>query len=145
MSARLTSWKEIAHYLGKGIRTVQRWESVLGLPVRRPSAKDKGIVFALTEELDAWLLSQNSGHRNKLGAELEKLRASLAQLTAENQRLAAELEQYRQSPQNLAPETPHQLVQRSERLIEDTRKAAQMFAETSEMSKNLSVIRRGLK
>ena len=28
-----SSWKEIAAYLGKGVRTVQRWEAVLGLPV----------------------------------------------------------------------------------------------------------------
>ena len=32
---RLDSWKEIASYLGRGIRTVQRWEREEGLPVHR--------------------------------------------------------------------------------------------------------------
>jgi hypothetical protein len=49
----LTSWKEIASYLGKGVRTVQRWEAEMDLPVRRPAA-DRHIVLAFPEELDAW-------------------------------------------------------------------------------------------
>jgi hypothetical protein len=49
----LTSWKEIACYLGKGVRTVQRWEAELGLPVRRPR-NDRHIVLAFPAELDAW-------------------------------------------------------------------------------------------
>ena len=32
----LNTWKEIATYMGRGVRTVQRWERELGLPVRRP-------------------------------------------------------------------------------------------------------------
>ncbi len=57
-SELLTSWKEIASYLGKGVRTVQRWEQQFGLPVRRPNEKAKGIVHATRQELDAWLVSQ---------------------------------------------------------------------------------------
>jgi hypothetical protein len=51
----LNSWKEIAAYLGRGVRTVQRWERDLGLPVRRPRRKDRSTVLAFAEELDAWL------------------------------------------------------------------------------------------
>jgi hypothetical protein len=51
----LGSWKEIATYLGKGVRTVQRWENDLGLPVRRPNGAAKGVVYASPEELDYWL------------------------------------------------------------------------------------------
>ena len=54
----LTSWKEIANYLGKGVRTVQRWEQQFGLPVRRPNEKIKGIVHATRHELDRWLGEQ---------------------------------------------------------------------------------------
>ncbi len=54
----LTSWKEIASYLGKGVRTVQRWEQQFALPVRRPNEKTKGIVHATREELDQWLRDQ---------------------------------------------------------------------------------------
>ena len=31
----LTGWNEIANYLGMGVRTVQRYERELGLPIRR--------------------------------------------------------------------------------------------------------------
>ena len=51
----LTSWKEIAQYLSRGIRTVQRWEAELGLPVHRRDGKKRGCVVALRSELDAWL------------------------------------------------------------------------------------------
>lgn len=50
----LTSWKEIAHYLGKGVRTVQRWEQDFGLPVRRPAGSRKKAVLARSCELDVW-------------------------------------------------------------------------------------------
>lgn len=51
----LNSWKEIAAYLGRGVRTVQRWENELGLPVRRPRAKHRSAVIALKPEIDNWL------------------------------------------------------------------------------------------
>ena len=51
----LNSWKEIATYLGRGVRTVQRWENQLGLPVHRPAGKDHSAVLAFSSELDEWL------------------------------------------------------------------------------------------
>jgi hypothetical protein len=51
----LNSWKEIASYVGRGVRTVQRWEANLGLPVHRPKGKTRSAVLAFAEELDAWL------------------------------------------------------------------------------------------
>ena len=52
----LTCWKEIAQYLGKGVRTAQRWEQESGLPVHRlPLSGGKGAVIARPHELDAWL------------------------------------------------------------------------------------------
>ena len=54
----LGSWKEIAAYLGKGVRTAQRWEHLYGLPVRRPVGASQGVVYATPEELDAWLAKQ---------------------------------------------------------------------------------------
>jgi len=50
----LSSWKDIAAYMGRSVRTVQRWEQLFGLPVRRPSADDAHIVLALKPEIDAW-------------------------------------------------------------------------------------------
>ena len=51
----LNSWKEIAAYLNRGVRTVQRWERELGLPVRRPRAKNRSAVIAMRSDIDAWL------------------------------------------------------------------------------------------
>jgi len=53
---RLETWGEIAAYLGREIRTVQRWEKTMGLPVRRLAAGPDKLsrVFALKSELDAW-------------------------------------------------------------------------------------------
>ena len=53
-SQMLTCWKDIAHFFGKGVRTVQRWEA-LGMPVHRPG-KDTNIVFADPDELTRWAL-----------------------------------------------------------------------------------------
>jgi len=51
----LSGWKEIANYLGKGVRTVQRYEWQMGLPVRRPAGKPRDSVIATKLELDAWI------------------------------------------------------------------------------------------
>jgi CheY-like chemotaxis protein len=50
----LNGWKEIAQYLGRGVRTVQRWEA-LGLPIRRPHVKNRSAVVAFRNELEEWL------------------------------------------------------------------------------------------
>jgi hypothetical protein len=54
-SGVLNSWKEIAAYLDRGVRTVQRWESNLQLPVHRPQGKNRSAVLAFRDELDDWL------------------------------------------------------------------------------------------
>ncbi len=54
-AAVLTSWKDIARYMGKGVRTVQRWEQDFGLPVRRPKGSNKKAVLARPRDLDAWV------------------------------------------------------------------------------------------
>lgn len=51
----LNSWKEIATYVGRGVRTVQRWEAELGFPIRRPAGKGRSTVIALRAEIDLWL------------------------------------------------------------------------------------------
>lgn len=51
---RLDSWKEIAAYLGRSPRTVQRWERTEGLPVHRLQHDKLGSVYAHRSELDDW-------------------------------------------------------------------------------------------
>jgi TolB-like protein len=52
---RLDSWKAIAAYVGRDVRSAQRWERERGLPVHRVPGEKGGSVFAYTAELDSWL------------------------------------------------------------------------------------------
>jgi TolB-like protein/Tfp pilus assembly protein PilF len=54
MDEHLLSWREIAAYLRRDVRTVQRWEKTEGLPVRRRRDRELETVYALKAELDSW-------------------------------------------------------------------------------------------
>ncbi|MBT8056891.1 MAG: tetratricopeptide repeat protein, partial [Gammaproteobacteria bacterium] len=58
---RLESWKAIARYLGRSVRTVRRWEQQQGLPVHRLMHRAQASVFAFRQELDDWLESRAQG------------------------------------------------------------------------------------
>jgi adenylate cyclase len=58
---RLDSWKEIAAYLKRGARTVQRWEREEGLPVHRLQHETLGSVYAYRSELDRWWAARTPG------------------------------------------------------------------------------------
>jgi hypothetical protein len=62
----LSGWKDIANYLGKGVRTVQRYEGELRLPVRRPAGRARGSVVATKEEIDSWIASSPIREHSKL-------------------------------------------------------------------------------
>jgi hypothetical protein len=49
---QLHGWKDIAAFLGRTVRTVQRWQR-LGLPIRRVEALSGG-VYAVKSELQQW-------------------------------------------------------------------------------------------
>jgi TolB-like protein/Tfp pilus assembly protein PilF len=53
-AGRLESWKEIAAYLNRDVTTVQRWEKREGMPVHRHLHDQRGSVYAVPAELDAW-------------------------------------------------------------------------------------------
>jgi tetratricopeptide (TPR) repeat protein len=57
---RLDSWKEIAAYLCRGERTVKRWETDRGLPIRRLPGGGRASVYAYSAELDEWLKSSEA-------------------------------------------------------------------------------------
>jgi len=92
----LQSWKEIAQYVGRGVRTVQRWETFYGFPVHRPAGRPRAAVYALEHEIDAWLASSgNFGLTAALedGApSVEKIRERLQLLEAECVRLRRALQ-----------------------------------------------------
>ena len=51
---RLNGWKEISNYLGKSVRTSQRWERMLAMPMHRIHTARGEIVFGSKQELDRW-------------------------------------------------------------------------------------------
>lgn len=65
---RLDSWKEIAAYLRRDVRTVQRWEKKEGLPVYRHLHDKLGSIYAYRNELTEWFKArQQSGAGTALG------------------------------------------------------------------------------
>ncbi len=90
MASALTSWKEIAQHLGKGVRTVQRWEHE-GLPVRRPRAGQKGRVLAFPEEIDKWVRTEYMRPDHESSSEVSGLHDAVAKLLAENESLRRNL------------------------------------------------------
>ncbi len=88
MANILTSWKEIGQYLGKGVRTVQRWERDAGLPVRRESPARQS-VLAVPQELDEWARSRTRG---PAGPVAETLRKELTALREETSELSRRLD-----------------------------------------------------
>jgi hypothetical protein len=51
---RLNSWKEIGAFLGRTVRTVQRWEKHEGLPLKRGGPGQRGAVVASKREIEDW-------------------------------------------------------------------------------------------
>src|ERR1700733_8562859 len=49
----LNGWNEmISRHIGQGVRTVQRWEPWLGMPIYGTTLKNKSVVVAFSDELD---------------------------------------------------------------------------------------------
>ena len=78
---RLESWKGIAVYLKREIRTVQRWEKEEKLPVHRHLHRSQGTVYAYKSELDSWLAQRQPESEMKRRA---PARMMLAVLPFEN-------------------------------------------------------------
>src|SRR5579875_2648888 len=57
---RLDSWKDIAKFLNRSCRTVQRWEKQEGLPVHRLLHNERATVFSYANELEEWWKSRGN-------------------------------------------------------------------------------------
>jgi hypothetical protein len=62
-AARLDSWKNIAYYLSRSVRTVQRWEMLEAMPVYRHRPDTGGPVYEYKQEVDAWRSSRSQKKR----------------------------------------------------------------------------------
>ena len=69
----LNSWKEIATFLGRGVRTVQRWERELELPVHRIGKGKRSPVFASVPELKFWVATSGTNHTTQHPPETRNL------------------------------------------------------------------------
>lgn len=89
----LSSWKEIASYLSQSVRTVQRWEADLAMPVHRPQGEARSRVIAFPPELDEWLAGtpRRRKEHSAMLAQVSELAAKIALLEAENKVLKAQL------------------------------------------------------
>jgi tetratricopeptide (TPR) repeat protein len=65
---RLDSWKEIAAYLRRSVRSVRRWEKEEGLPVRRHVHRKGDSVYAYKAELDGWRNARRTTQSDPTGA-----------------------------------------------------------------------------
>jgi Tol biopolymer transport system component len=57
----LESWKQIAAYLQRDVRTAKRWEKSEGLPVHRHVHQARSSIYAYPSELDAWRADRKPG------------------------------------------------------------------------------------
>jgi hypothetical protein len=84
----LSGWKEIAHYLGKGTRTAQRYERISGLPIKRPVAKGKkASVMAIKADLHSWVRTSSVQRADR---QTENLAMANENIIQENRRLRAQ-------------------------------------------------------
>jgi hypothetical protein len=78
----LHGWKEIARYMGRSVRAVQRWEQDLGLPVRRLKTAAGQVVFATAADLDAWRARNEIGPGPESQPEVAPLSSAAASKTS---------------------------------------------------------------
>ena len=98
----LSSWKEIASCLNRGVRTVQRWEQY-GLPIRRPAGAGTNVVMAMESELHRWVRQwrekQNSNHDH----DVERLQARLSVVKEQFREIDVRLAELQRRLDNLQP------------------------------------------
>lgn len=82
----LNGWKEISCHIERGVRTAQRW-AVLGMPVHRPAAKDRGAVVAFADELDRWIARGEPAEEEDM---LSRVRENVSSLSRQTSELAAQ-------------------------------------------------------
>src|SRR5947209_13452204 len=79
---RLDSWKEIASYLRRDVRTLQRWEKEEGLPIHRQSHSKQGSVYAYGPEIDRWWESRRRELETRIARNVLSRRIALGAAAA---------------------------------------------------------------
>ncbi len=89
MSEVLSSWKDVAAHLGKSVRTVQRWEVELGLPIHRPNKRQQRIILAYPDELKQWVGAKLTVAKGDGGNSHQRLEQNTSRLAAQMRKLQA--------------------------------------------------------
>jgi len=129
MATVFTSWKEIAQYLGKGVRTAQRWEQEAGLPVRRQHGEGKGKVLAFAEEIEGWKHSATAQDDDQ--PERIRLLEEVERLLTENEDMRRKLKAVQQAsypPTNVLASSDERLFSRCRLLLADNARCRQTLA-----------------
>jgi TolB-like protein len=66
VSDRLDSWKSVASFLHRDIRTVQRWEAQEGLPIYRHQGSQHSPIHAYKSEIETWWKARQSTLNQRL-------------------------------------------------------------------------------
>lgn len=108
------SWKEIAAYFDRGVRTVQRWHSELHMPVHKVRATPRSPVFAYKAELDLWMqqnaLRERSEYPYSIALERVHLSSSAEKAVTSLAKMASLIGKQRDQLNRLAEEV-HSLAQ----------------------------------
>lgn len=99
----LSSWKEIASCLNRGVRTVQRWEQY-GLPIRRPAGAGTNVVMAMESDLHRWVKQwREKQNSNRADHDVERLEVRLSILREHIRGIDVRLADLQRRLDNLQP------------------------------------------
>ena len=91
--------------MGRGVRTVQRYEAQFGLPVRRPAGKSRSSVIATRAEIDAWVAASPIREAYQLSKRDGYPDIDIAAIIAAMKQGLKEMHQLREHMQELRSET----------------------------------------
>ena len=113
----LSSWKEIAAYFGRGVRTVQRWERELQMPVHRPKSGRQAPVLAFANELEKWSRSQKIARSPEFQTQqVQVLLASLQETVTSNREELRRLREQTEQLKQLRLQIERQLAEATNKL-----------------------------
>ena len=140
----LSGWKDIATHMGKGVRTVQRYERELGLPVRRVSGHPTSAVIATKSDLDSWVRSsatvQESINRSQKAINAAQESRNTAQ---ESRNTAQDSRNLVQDSRNVSQDSRN--VSQDSFNKESRRGRTQLYAQVAELRRELRRLRQQVK
>ena len=127
MNKMLSSWKEIAHFFGKGVRTVQRWEKTLDLPIRRPPGAPSNVVLARTSDLEEWMHRSAAAREavSQQDTQVDALQDAISELEVEVRGLSGVAPQPVEAATEKSGAQPIERVQQLVGMVREMRRASE--------------------